>query len=91
MSLKIENSRRVAESRPVCMDMDLKRQVDPARSQLKGPGDEVEVDVKLHDLVTVYNMIETDCKHIFKKTMFLLYLHQRPLFQFHIYNPHTGC
>jgi hypothetical protein len=26
MSLKIENSRRVAESRPVCMD--LKRQVD---------------------------------------------------------------
>jgi hypothetical protein len=59
MSLKIENSRRVAESRPVCMD--LKRQVDE----------------KLHDFVTVYNMIETDFKHIFKKTMLLLYLHQR--------------
>ena len=72
MLLKIENLGRVAESRPVCMDLN-KRQVDE----------------KLHDFVTVYNMIETDCKHIFKKTMLLLYLHQRPLFQFHIYNPHA--
>jgi hypothetical protein len=70
MSLKIENSRRVAESRPVeCTLKDKK---------------------KLHDFVTVYNMIETDCKHIFKKTMLLLYLHQRPLFQLHIFNPRTG-
>jgi hypothetical protein len=38
-----------------------------------------QVDEKLHDFVTVYNMIETDCKHILKKTMLLLYLHQRPI------------
>ena len=37
MSLKIENSRRVAESRPVCMDLYCSReQIRPVENRLDG-------------------------------------------------------